>query len=188
MYGWLSRNGRAGRNEQVQMDTGNDYWTQSLDSVGKGEDSDICTTNSSLRGQPLIRSDHRFSCRGWSSVSRPLIVHLLEIYAFKVLATNSNVRYNTGQQIVGQTEYLLKLGVAQRLLVSTSVPQELPSKNHLSSCFLLSAESPEHSAEFTAPFTDFTHSLWESLKLSFLSSHLHDFLWNHLHINLFLIS
>ena len=42
----------------MQMDTGNDCWTQSLDSVGKGEDSDICTTNTSPRGQPLISSDH----------------------------------------------------------------------------------------------------------------------------------
>ena len=99
-----------------------------------------------------------------------LRMHLLEIYNFKVLATNSNVRYNTGQQIVGQTEYLLKLGVAQRLLVSTSVPQELLQRTiylHASSSVLSPQSTP---AEFTAPFTDFTHSLWVSLKLSFLIS------------------
>lgn len=73
-------------------------------------------------------------------------MHLLEIYTFKVLATNSNVRYNTGQQIVGQTEYLLKLGVAQGCFSFNLCSPRTPSKNHLSSCFLLSAESPEHSS------------------------------------------
>lgn len=123
-----------------------------------------------------------FSCRGWSSVSRPSMLsrevksmHLLEIYNLKVLATNSNIRYNTGQQIVGQTEHLLKVGVAQRLLVSTSVPQELLQRTiylHASSSVLSPQSTP---AESTALFTDFTHSLWVSLKLSFLIS-LHDFL------------
>ena len=84
---------------------------------------------------------------------------LLEIYNFKVLATNSNVRYNTGQQIVGQTEHLLKLGVAQRLLVSTSDPQQLLQRTiypHASSSVLSPQSTP---AKSTAPFTDFTYAL-----------------------------
>lgn len=77
----------------MQMDTGNDCWAHGLDSGGDGEDSDICTTNTSLRGQPLFRSGHLFSCRGCSSVSRPSLfsrevksMHFLEICNLKVLA------------------------------------------------------------------------------------------------------
>ena len=65
------------------MDVGNDCWTQSRGSVGKGEDGDICTANISLRGQPFISSDQLFSCRKAGPVSPdPLHFQERSEYAF----------------------------------------------------------------------------------------------------------
>lgn len=151
------------------MDVGNDCWTQSRGSVGKGEDGDICTANTSKGAANLSAPTNCSHAERLVQrlqilyiLKRGQSTHLFEIYNFKILATNSNVRYNAGQQIVGQRKHLLtKLDVAQRMLVSTSVPQQLLHQEPSFFTFSPLCWVPRAlQLILISPFPGFTRSLW----------------------------